>query len=171
MKIQKRIFRQEEHTLIRNYRKWKQKFKNNILTTPYSPNELLQTGDILITTSFVPLIRHYAIYYHDTSGKPLVADNVFWSHKLEVSPIDEYKKARNIIGIIRNENTTSLTDEYIQSKVEQAKQMNYQFFGFNCEDFVRSVCGCYIGIDQRIKYMVLIIFILTAIILFYKCKS
>lgn len=136
----------------------------------YSPYQPLQTGDILVTTSFVPLIRHFAVYYKDQNDQPTVADNVFWSQKLEVSGIDQYKKSRNIIGIIRNENTISLTDKFIQDKVEQAKKMNYQFFAFNCEDFVRSVCGCYIGTDQRIKYMVAIILILTIFIIYIKTK-
>lgn len=137
----------------------------------YTPSTPLQTGDILITSSFVPLIKHYAVYYHDAAGQPTVADNVFWSQKLEVSPLDDYKKVRNIIGIIRNDNTTGLTDAYIQKKVEEAKQMNYQFFGFNCEDFVRSVCGCYIGVDQRIKYMLFIIAVLTIVIIILNRKS
>lgn len=137
---------------------------------PYSAYEPLQTGDILVTTSFVPLIHHFAVYYKDQNNQPSVADNVFWSQKLEVSGIDDYKKKRNIIGIIRNNNTINLTDKFIQGKVEEAKKMNYQFFAFNCEDFVRSVCGCYIGTDQRIKYMILIIFILTLFIIYIKTK-
>lgn len=137
---------------------------------PYTPSEKLQTGDILVTTSVVPLIQHFAVYYRDQNNQPTVADNVFWSQKLEVSGIDEYKAKRNIIGIIRNNNTTGLTDRFIQEKVEEAKKMNYQFFAFNCEDFVRSVCGCYIGIDQRIKYMLLLIFILTVFIIYIKVK-
>lgn len=137
---------------------------------PYSASTPLQTGDILVTTSVVPLIQHFAVYYHDQNNQPSVADNVFWSQKLEVSGIDDYKKKRNIIGIIRNNNTINLTDKFIQDKVEEAKKMNYQFFAFNCEDFVRSVCGCYIGTDQRIKYMILIIFILTLFIIYMKTK-
>lgn len=137
---------------------------------PYSPSTPLQTGDILVTTSVVPLIRHFAVYYRDQNNNPSVADNVFWSQKLEVSGVDDYKAKRNIIGIIRNNNTVNLTDKFIQEKVEEAKKMNYQFFAFNCEDFVRSVCGCYIGTDQRIKYMILIIFLLTLFIIYIKTR-
>lgn len=137
---------------------------------PYTSATPLQTGDILVTTSVVPLIQHFAVYYRDQNNLPTVADNVFWSHKLEVSGIDQYKQKRNIIGIIRNNNTINLTDKFIQEKVEEAKKMNYQFFAFNCEDFVRSVCGCYIGTDQRIKYMLMLILILTLFIIYIKTK-
>lgn len=99
-----------------------------------------------------------------------MADNVFWSQKLEVSTWDDYLKERNIVGVIRNANTQAVTDAYVQQKVEEAKKINYNFFSYNCEDFVRSVCGCYIGTDQRIKYMLIFIAILTLFIIYIKTK-
>lgn len=137
---------------------------------PYAQAGPLQTGDILVTASVVPFIRHYAVFYYDERGKPTVADNSFLSGKLDTFDEKAYKTLRTITGVIRNENTTSLTNAYIQKKVEEGKKKNYQFFSFNCEDFVRSVCGCTFGTDQRISYLVAFFFILLFIILFIKSK-
>ena len=138
---------------------------------PYTKDTVLQTGDILQTASVVPFIKHYAIFYYDKDGKPTVADNSFLSGKLDTFPEDGYKAMRTITGIIRNENTINLTNQHIQQKVEEGKKKNYQFFAFNCEDFVRSVCGCTFGTDQRIAYLVAFFFILVFIIIFIKSRQ
>lgn len=139
-------------------------------TLPYDKNMELKTGDILVTSSIVPIIKHFAIVY-SKDGQQTVADNVFWSGKVEVSSLEDYKKVRNIIGVMRNTETKSLSDEEIQKKVEEAKKINYRFFSYNCEDFVRRVCGCDIGFDQRKKFIIIILIIIFTILIIKKLSS
>lgn len=127
-------------------------------------NDKYMTGDILVTSSFVPTINHFAIVYYQ-DGVPMVADNVFWSHKLEVTTLEDYKKQRNIIAVIRGDETMNLTDDYIKQKVEKAKNINYKFFDYNCEDFVRDVCKCNIGTDQRRTYSLVFLALLFIVFL------
>ena len=137
------------------------------MLTRYTKDQIADkylTGDILVTSSFVPTVNHFAIVFKQ-DGQDMVADNVFWSHKLEVSPLEDYKKQRNIIGILRGDETMSLTDDYIKQKVDKAKNINYKFFDYNCEDFVRDVCKCNIGYDQRKFYALVLLSILFVVFL------
>lgn len=132
---------------------------------PISEVERFQTGDILVTTSIVPLVHHFAIAFV-RNGKLMVADNAFGSGKLEVFEMAEYAKMRNIVGIIRNAKTTALTDSLIEEKIVEGQKINYRFFSFNCEDFIRNTCSCNIGLDQRIYYGRIFLGIIIIIILF-----
>lgn len=77
-----------------------------------------------------------------------------------VEPLSHFLALRKVRGVISTNGRH--TDEEIQSKAtlfnEQGKK--YNFFGYNCEGFVREVCGCSWGVDQRKEFLVFLFGIL-----------
>lgn len=119
---------------------------------PISQVSEFKTGDILQTTSVVPFVRHYAIiFYKDNIG--YVADNSFTDGCIRIFTLSQYQEDQDIVGIIRTPNTLNITDELIEQKISEHKPKGYRFFTFNCENFIRDICGCQFGLDQRIVYL------------------
>lgn len=123
----------------------------------------LNTGDILITTSVVPFVRHYGVLYYE-NGSPIVAHNSFSTGKIELDPLDKFIEGRDLVNVLHA--YKSIPDQELKAKILKLveKGEGYKFFSFNCEDFVRKVTGRNIGADQR--YVWILIIILVIIILF-----
>lgn len=126
-----------------------------------------KTGDILITGTWpIPIFDHYAIcFYKDGVG--YVAHNSFRSKKIIITPLEEFTTLRKIRKVISTND--NLTDHYIYNKtVELNKEgKTYNFFGYNCESYVREICKCNWGTDQRKEFIfTLVFFIILGIILY-----
>lgn len=134
--------------------------RNQVPIIPINEVTDYRTGDVLV--SKVKFLRHFAILFYQ-NGKPLVADNSFGTARVDVFNLDEYRQIRDVIGIIRTPETEKLTDEAIEQGIEEAKITGYKFFKFNCEDFIRSICHCYIGDDQRVYYAKMLLGIIVII--------
>lgn len=140
---------------------------------PIEQAGLIKTGDVLQTETFLPFLNHFAIAFQKDATM-YVADNVYFTGKVEITPYDIYKTKRKIISVGRGPELSALTDQQVMDKVNEAKTINYRFFKFNCQDFVEQVCNCSIGPDQRPKWAVGILmalaFIAVLILLFGKHK-
>lgn len=83
-----------------------------------------------------------------------------------IEPLDEFLAIRKVNGVIPTNGRH--TDDEIHSKAclfnDQGKK--YDFFGYNCESFVREVCGCSWGMDQRKEFILFLleIFLIGTII-------
>lgn len=129
--------------------------------------EPFKTGDILVVGTWpIPIFDHYAIvFYKDV--KPFVAHNSFKSSKIIITPLDEFLE-RKIRRVIKSDG--SLTDEYIYNKTIELNESgkSYNFFGYNCESYVREICGCNWGTDQRKEFILVVIFVVILGIILYK---
>lgn len=123
-----------------------------------------KTGDILVVGTWpIPMFNHFAIvFYKDCIG--YVAHNSFRSKKIMLTGLDEFTKSRKIWKVIPTDG--KLTNEEIYNKtVELNKQgKTYNFFGYNCEEYVREVCQCNWGMDQRKEFIIFIIIVIIIII-------
>lgn len=122
------------------------------------------TGDVLVTlTQPIPLFNHFAIvFYKDGIG--YVAHNSFMSGDVIITPLDEFMK-RHIRKVYPA--AAGLTDEGIYNKALECNanpNKKYNFFGYNCESFVREACGCNFGTDQR-KSFAIVSFSVIAIVI------
>lgn len=119
---------------------------------PQQTGRTYNTGDILVVlTQPIPLFNHFAIvFYRDEIG--YVAHNSFLSGEVIITPLDEFLKRR----VLKVYPVGGLTDEYIYNKAMEcnAKRKTYDFFGFNCEEFIREVCNCNFGTDQRKSFVI-----------------
>lgn len=137
-----------------------------VLKQTIKQSKMYKTGDILIVPTWpIPLFNHFAIvFYKDRI--PYVAHNSFRSminreqKNILIEPLDGFLGMRKLRGVISTAGRH--TDEEIYSKSilfnEQGKK--YNFFGYNCEGFVREVCGCSWGVDQRKEFIVFLFGIL-----------
>lgn len=139
--------------------------------TPIEDVTELKTGDILKTTTETPTVRHFAVVFH-RNGVAMVADNSFLTKRIDIFNVEDYLKQRNVIGVIRNEKTLAVTDQRVEDKIKEHRARGYRFFSFNCEDFVRDICDCDLGVDQRIIYLLVIPIIIVGSLvgLFYILK-
>lgn len=119
-----------------------------------------KTGDILLVPTWpIPLFNHFAIVFFK-DGIPYVAHNSFRSminredRNILIEPLDRFLEIRKVKGVISTNGRH--TDDEIHSKAcmfnDQGKK--YDFFGYNCESFVREICGCSWGVDQRKEFLV-----------------
>lgn len=129
-----------------------------------------KTGDILVTGTWpIPIFDHYAIVFF-RDGKGYIAHNSFKSKKVETQPLEEFlkRKVRRVIPV------QGLTDEGIYNKVLEcnATGKDYNLAGYNCESFVREVCGCNFGMDQRKQFFIRLgIWLAVAIVLYFIYKK
>lgn len=131
-----------------------------------------KTGDILVVPiKYLPFFNHLAIVFYK-DGIAHVAHHVGYSAKrVTIEPLTDFLKTREVKRVIP---TNGLTDEYIYNKVTWCNEdgKTYSVFGFNCEDFIRDVCGCSWGIEQKKRfYFGVIIFILVIIGLYFLIKK
>jgi hypothetical protein len=116
-------------------------------------NEKYKTGDILVVGTWpIPLFDHFAIVFY-RNGVGYVAHNSFRSEKIIISGLDEFVNSRTVRRVISTDG--KLSDEYIYNKTVQLNQdgKTYNFFGYNCESYVREVCDCDWGADQRKEFL------------------
>lgn len=119
------------------------------------------TGDVLEVNShsIIPSIspaRHYAMYF-ERDGVPYVAHNAFSTGKIEIEPFDKFMEGRVVYRII---NHADLTNEEIDARATELQgKKDYKFFSYNCEDFVREMCQCHVGFDQRLGWGIALILI------------
>lgn len=129
------------------------------------PGKPYNTGDILVVGTWpIPLFDHFAIVFY-RNGTGYVAHNSFRSKKIIISGLDEFVKSRKVRRVILSNGLQ--TDDYIYNKtVELNKQgKTYNFFGYNCEEYVREVCGCDWGTDQRREFIIyFLLLVIVAII-------
>lgn len=129
-----------------------------------------KTGDILVTPTMpVPLFDHFAIvFYYNNKG--YVAHNSFLKKTVVFDPLDEFCTTRKILRVIKPQ--TKLSDDGIYKKALYLNQAGkkYNFFGYNCESFVREACGCDIGIDQRELMLIIIGILVYMSILLYSIR-
>lgn len=115
-------------------------------------DQTYNTGDILVVlTQPIPIFNHFAIVFY-REGKAYVAHNSFLSGEVIITPLDEFLKRK----VLKVYPVPGLTDEHIYNKAIEcnAHRKTYDFFGFNCEEFVREVCGCNFGTDQRKSFII-----------------
>lgn len=148
-------------------------FKENVWI-PLSEVGGLETGDLLETPLrfpktypliggiVVPIVNHYGIYL-EIDGKPMVAHNPFGGSP-EIIPLSQFENGRQIDRIIR----TGMTAEHIIRKTEECAHKKYKFLGENCEQFINTVCGCPVGFDQRIGWVLFFIALLLIFLAFRK---
>lgn len=124
--------------------------------------EDLKTGDVFSTPSkfpkdspifpdwLFPPVSHVGIIVIEDDGRAMVVHNPFGG-KPEYVPFEKVFDKRNIDRIIR----TGVTKDVIMERFHHCEDefkcntRPYEFLNFNCEDFVRSICQCDIGFDQR----------------------
>lgn len=123
------------------------------------------TGDILVVlTQPIPLFNHFAIvFYRD--GKGFVAHNSFISGEVIITPLDEFLNRK----VLKVYPVPGLTDEHIYNKAMEcnSKRKIYDFFGYNCEEFVREVCGCNFGTDQRKSFIIVSFWVILIVIILW----
>lgn len=148
-------------------------------------SEAYKTGDILVVPTWpVPLFNHFAIvFYKDEmingvlQKVPYVAHNSFKSminrekENILIEPLSHFLALRKVRSVISTDGRH--TDEEIYNKALELneKGKKYDFFGYNCEGFVREVCGCSWGVDQRKEFIVFVLgigLIVGAIYLFFR---
>ena len=116
---------------------------------------LYQTGDILEVNSYsiipgIVFTKHYGIYFL-IDGIPHITHNSFSTGKIEIKPFDDFMRGRKVYRIL---NHVNLTDEEIYNKALELKsKKGYNFFSYNCEDYIGEVCKCNMGFDQRIGWL------------------
>jgi len=141
------------------------------LIIPYT-GQPLQTGDVLVVKAVLVVkfmeafIRHYAIVYQK-DGIQYVAEHKPLSHGLRTNLLSNYLNDRAVTGLVRSDKTMALTDDYIQKKVNDCSPIGYRLLTYNCEDFIRDICDCDIGYDQRKKFLNILLLSIIAIILLY----
>lgn len=137
----------------------------------------LQPGDIIEVPSkvpnnarifpgfIVPFVKHYAmiVFVKDEQGndKLSVVHNTFLGQP-HIDPIEAITEERPINRILR----TNIPNATVLERYNKCKENKYAIFGFNCESFVRSICNCNIGTDQRIGWGAGLGIILLLIILY-----
>lgn len=126
-----------------------------------------KTGDIVITKSVVPLIQHYAVAFH-RNGVTMIGDNSFINKQINVYTLEDYKKTRTILGIVRNEDSLKTTDAQVEKAVQDYIKTGYNFWGNNCESWARIACNCEFGTDQRVKWGIGILLGLIIILIIIK---
>lgn len=115
-----------------------------------------KTGDVLEVNShsIIPGIvftKHYGIYFLK-DGIPYVTHNSFSTGKIEIEPFDKFMRGRKVYRVL---NHVNFTDEQIYARsIELQARKKYNFFTYNCEDYIGEVCGCYMGFDQRIGWLI-----------------
>lgn len=115
-----------------------------------------KTGDVLEVNSYsiipgIVFTKHYAIYFLK-DGIPYVTHNSFSTGKIEIEPFDEFMRGRKVYRVL---NHVDLTDEEIYNKsLELQAKKGYNFFTYNCEDYIGEICKCYMGFDQRIGWLI-----------------
>ena len=133
---------------------------------PISEVSELRSGDVfacptkvpksspILAGLVVPIISHVGMIVI-IDGETKVIHNPF-DGSPEIVPYESIFTDRKIGRIIR----TNITTEEILSRFRECEDQykcnirdeyakEYKFFYRNCEDFVRSLCNCNIGFDQR----------------------
>lgn len=129
-----------------------------------------RTGDVLEVNSYsiipgIVFTKHYGIYFLK-DGIPYITHNSFSTGRIEIQPFDEFMRGRKVYRIFNHAN---LTDEEIYNKsLRLQQQKKYKFFTYNCEDYIGEVCGCNMGFDQRIGWLVGLISAIVLIYLMFK---
>lgn len=111
------------------------------------------TGDILVTPTWpIPIFNHYAIVFY-RNGVGYIAHNSIRKSKIIIMTLEDFLKTRKIWYVISTDGR--LDDEYIYNKTQELNEAGkrYNFFGYNCESYVREVCGCNWGTDQRKEFL------------------
>lgn len=129
--------------------------------------QTLQPGDIVEMSSRVPsnnrlfanmivtFVKHYGIAVN-VNNEIMIAHNPYGKQPEIVSQSTIFN-GRQPDRIMH----TQITNNEILNRFAQCQNNAYKFFQFNCEDFVRSICACQIGVDQRVSY-----FGTTAVVIF-----
>lgn len=132
---------------------------------PQTTGPIYNTGDILVVlTQPIPLFNHFAIVFY-REGKGFVAHNSFLSVEVIITPLDEFLKRK----VLKVYPVAGLTDEYIYNKAIECNANNktYNFFGYNCESFVREVCGCDFGTDQRKSFLIVTFSVIIILVILW----
>lgn len=127
---------------------------------------MYKTGDILVVGTWpIPIFDHYAIVFYK-DGVGYVAHNSFKTKSIITTPLKEFTDTRTIRRVISTDN--KLTDEYIFNKTNELNNegKNYNFFGYNCESYVRDICGCNWGTDQRKEFLLFLLLLIVLSIIF-----
>lgn len=148
----------------------------------------LQSGDIFSCPSKVPksspIFPNLVVPFISHVGMIIVIDNKLhvihnpFDGSPEIVPFDKvFDGSRSITKIIRtNLSTEHILQKFIQCtekycQIHPSYSMPYKFFHRNCEDFVRSISGFDIGIDQRFVWFTSIIIIVVLLILIFRKKT
>lgn len=131
---------------------------------------MFKTGDILGTESTIAGIIHYCIVFHN-GNTPMIAQISPYSKTPETMRLADFLIHRAVKRVVPNENT-DLTDDLIKDNVNRLKAQGttYDLVNFNCEDFVRDVCSCQIGMNQRQRILAIIVFFLLVLGIFLLAK-
>lgn len=135
------------------------------ITTTESSDRQYSTGDILVVlTQPIPLFNHFAIVFY-REGKGYVAHNSFLSGYVIITPLEEFLKRK----VLKVYPVDGLTDEYIYNKTLECNSKNktYDFFGYNCESFVKEVCGCNFGMDQRKSFAIVSFSVIIIVVILW----
>lgn len=127
-----------------------------------------KTGDILVVGTWpIPIFDHFAIVFYK-NGTGYVAHNSFRSKKIILSGLDQFVNSRSVRRVISTDG--KLTDDYIYNKTVElnAEGKTYNFFGYNCESYVREVCNCNWGTDQRKEFIYFIIIVILLLTILFK---
>jgi hypothetical protein len=123
-----------------------------------------KTGDIIKTV--VPQIKafdHYGILFYD-QGMPLVAS---FCDTVSIDTYDCYVSTRTVRGIIPSDNKLSDNDIYQRVKSIADDNREFNVIGYNCESFVREVCGRDWGMEQKNKFLISVFIVVILIFGFF----
>ena len=117
---------------------------------PVTDETAFWTGDVLRVHSDYHIIDHYAVVFSE-NGQQYIAEKLP-SEEIKKELLIDYRKRRKLTGYLRNANTMAVTDEMVLEMISKCNEKKYNMLRFNCEDFVRQVCKCDVGISQRQKW-------------------
>lgn len=128
------------------------------------------TGDILEVNSYsiikgVTFSKHYGILFF-INDVPYITHNSFSTGKIEIEPFEKFIKGRKIYKVL---NHVNLTDkEILYKSLKLQKEKKYNFFTYNCEDYIKELCKCNIGFDQRIGWFFGLVFFIIILYIIFK---
>lgn len=127
----------------------------------------LIAGDIIQVPSKIAgsIIKHYGIILNICKIPYICHLPGIGNPILET--LELFEKRFEILGVLRNEQTKSLTDSELFYNYNHISAKRYNFFIHNCEDFIRRITNGKVdfGFDQRCGFGCVILLLLLLIII------
>jgi len=110
-----------------------------------------------------PFVLHYGIILIQ-DGQKKIGHNTFQNYPKIDDDIEKVLNGREIKRVIR----TGIPSDKLIKNHNQVKDIKYNGLSFNCEDYVKKMTGVNVGLDQRIKFGIVIVLMIIIILLIIK---